>query len=618
SAFIAFTFIFSSLVPPTFAQVIPQTILNLPVPGTLVPLSVGFEPTIIKGLTIHPEDPLKFDFIIDPGDVTFQEAQFKEESTKLIKYFLASLTIPEEELWVNLSPYEKDRVIPEHFAKTEMGRDLLAQDYLLKQITASLMFPESQLGNTFWQRVYSRAQSMFGTTDIPMNTFNKIWIVPEKAYVYEEGQTAFILSSHLKVMLEEDYVAMSHQKDIAESRDPSRDLLAASQQSPVTSGKTGDRRLATGDDKETTKVSTQVIKEILIPEIEKEVNEGKNFANLRQIFNSMILATWYKKSLKESLLGQVYVDQNKVKGIDLQDKQIQKKIYQQYLEAFQKGVYNYIKEETDPATHQVVPRKYFSGGVTGFSAAALVDVQGAAGVRRLSDQVRAEAAREVDDSSDAMIATVKILENIPGAQQGRDIAAAVAPGTQTSGAADVDFAMLSDQLNEISALIKGENAEVLRRIKASTGLADHYPQIYVRMLGSWEKLIRGTQFKINRQRHLTVNDVKELMSQIRYIQEGGMDGKSITGRGGMEADQFESAFPQLVRDAGFRQYDALERKARELLQSLGRQKVGDDFAAAQLTAKQVETKVLDITAQFMRISRDQVRLEDTLDDLGAD
>jgi len=36
---------------------------------------------------------------------------------------------------------------------------------------------------------------------------------------------------------------------------------------------------------------------------EKEVNEGRNFANLRQVFSGMILAVWYKHALKESLLG---------------------------------------------------------------------------------------------------------------------------------------------------------------------------------------------------------------------------------------------------------------------------------------------------------------------------
>ena len=63
---------------------------------------------------------------------------------KLTKYFLASLAIPDDDQWVNLSPYEKDRIIKDDFGKTEMGRDLLAQDYMLKQITASLIYPEEQ------------------------------------------------------------------------------------------------------------------------------------------------------------------------------------------------------------------------------------------------------------------------------------------------------------------------------------------------------------------------------------------------------------------------------------------------------------------------------------------
>lgn len=63
------------------------------------------------------------------------------------------------------------------------------------------------------------------------------------------------------------------------------------------------------------------------------------------------------------LLGKIYVDQNKVAGVDVQDKDVTRKIYNQYLEAFKTGVYNYIKEDYDPATNGLIPRKYFSGGV---------------------------------------------------------------------------------------------------------------------------------------------------------------------------------------------------------------------------------------------------------------
>ncbi len=61
----------------------------------------------------------------------------------------------------------------------------------------------------------------------------------------------------------------------------------------------------------------------------------------------------------------MYADQNKVAGVDIRDPQEASKIYNRYLEAFKTGVYSYIKEEHDPLTREVIPRKYFSGGVVG-------------------------------------------------------------------------------------------------------------------------------------------------------------------------------------------------------------------------------------------------------------
>ncbi len=315
--------------------------LNLPATGTMVSISNSFAPPIIQGLTIHPNNPLNFDFIIDTGDDDLKGEEFKEESTKLIKYFLASLTVPEKELWVNLSPYESDRIIPDALGITEMGRDMLAQDYLLKQLTSSLMYPEDELGEEFWDRVYSKAYEKYGTTDIPINTFNKVWIVPDKAVVYTHEQSVFVGERHLNVMLEEDYLALEKNSGLEDYG--------------IDNMRKGDTEIISG-------ISSEVVREILIPEIEKEVNEGKNFANLRQIFNSMILATWYKKNLKESVLGKVYLDQNKTDGVDVEDKDIKQKIYEQYVESFKKGAYDYIREEYDAETQEIVPRRYFSGG----------------------------------------------------------------------------------------------------------------------------------------------------------------------------------------------------------------------------------------------------------------
>ena len=311
SAIVVITFLATSITPIPKAQA--QGLLGLPEPGTMVSLSAAYQPAIIKGITVHKDNPFLFDFLVDVGQDKMQGEQIKAEGDKLIKYFMATLAIPEKDLWVNLSPYEKDRTVPEALGQTDMGRDLLAQDYILKQLTASLIYPEKELGKKFWDRIYGQIQAKYGNVSIPVNTFNKVWIMADKAEVYEHNQTAFVTASHLKVMLEEDYLAT--QKNVISPP------LAGGARGGVRSQKMDVPPLPNPPHKGggNHELASQVIREIIIPELEKEINTGKNFANLRQIFNSIILASWYKKNLKQSLLNEVYSDKAKVKGIDIKD-----------------------------------------------------------------------------------------------------------------------------------------------------------------------------------------------------------------------------------------------------------------------------------------------------------
>lgn len=321
---------------PSYAQ----AIFQLPTPGTMIPLTPVFEPPLVKGMTLYPQDPFKMDFIISPGEKNLKGDAFKAESEKLIKYFMAALTTPDEEMWVNLSPYEKDRIIADGLSQTAMGRDMLTQDYMLKQLTASLINPKEKLGEEFWRQVHEQT----GLTEIPENNFNKIWIVPQNAKVTIIGDNVFVVDNHLKVMLEEDYLAIN--------------------QNGGEKMKDGKNNPSSIINPQSSNTINNIFRQVILPKIEKEVNEGTTFANLRQMFNSMILATWYKKNLKESILTAQYANQNKINGINIEDKNVKERIYDQYVESFKKGVFDFIKEDYDPTTQTVVTRKYFSGGIT--------------------------------------------------------------------------------------------------------------------------------------------------------------------------------------------------------------------------------------------------------------
>ncbi len=335
---LAGAFIFN-LISPSFAQ---EVDLKLPKPSQIKPISKPFAPAIIRAVTVNPKDPFLFDFIIDKGDSNLDAQAFEDETQKLVKYFLAALTIPENDLWVNLSPYEQDSMVPRVLGVTELGKDLLIEDYYLKQVTASLTNPNTETGKKFWTLAYAKAQELYGTTKVPINTFSKVWIVPDQAVVLEKDGSAFVADSHLKVYLDQDYVAIKKNLD---------------------NKQIGTDKIGKDKAQDINGFSAQIIKEVVLPEIEKEVNTGENFASVRQIYSSAILAAWYKKRLKESLLGRLYADQNKVAGVNAEDMDSGDKIFEKYTAALKTGAYNIIKQDFDLSTQKIVQRKYFSGGV---------------------------------------------------------------------------------------------------------------------------------------------------------------------------------------------------------------------------------------------------------------
>ncbi len=341
SFLIAASFIFTSVIGPQ-AMASPIT---LPAPTAIVPLSQSYSFPVLKGLKFDPADPFNIEFIIDTAD---QRKVTQEEASRLIKYFLAGLTIPEKDVWVNLSPYEQGKIINDNVGETDLGSDLLSQDYILKQLSSSLTYPESDSGKDYWTQVYSKVVEIAHTTNIPVNTFNKVWITPDKAEVYENGNSVFITEATLKTIMEEDYLALK--ENVSDIQSQSKRLT-----------KSTSSTLKEDLINQINKVSSSVMRDLILPKINQEVNSGKNFATLRQIYHSLILGIWFKQKFQDSIY-KAYINQAKITGIDVNDPDARNKVYNLYVEAFQKGVYNYIKQDTEPVTNKKIKRQYISGG----------------------------------------------------------------------------------------------------------------------------------------------------------------------------------------------------------------------------------------------------------------
>ena len=320
---------------PAWAQVLPY----MPPPGQMItPALKPFDLPYIVGMRFSSDNIFNFTFFLNRGNSPAQEDILRREVDKVGKYFLAALTIPEKDLWVNLSPYEQNRIITPELSRTDLGKDLLGEDYVLKQLASSLTYPDSESGKAYWNEINNirvgatpRGRPGQAQGPAPTNSFTKIWIVPGTIKMKEASDRVVITEATLKVMTEEDYLATQKNGVGANNHSPANQSLS------------------------------QAMRNIIVPIIEKEVNTGKHFAHLRQVYRSIILAGWFKKKLKDTIMNQVYFNQKKTLGAENNDPALKEKIYSEYVKAFNQGVYKVVKSQH--VGMKITKRQYFSGGV---------------------------------------------------------------------------------------------------------------------------------------------------------------------------------------------------------------------------------------------------------------
>ena len=264
----------------------------------------------LRGVRYDPTNPFDLDFIISQGDEASVSTQ---DRCRIVRYFLTALTVPEDKLWVNLSPYEQDRIIDDSLVGTEMGEVLLEQDYFLKQLASSLTHPDTPLGRAYWDAVPSRAQASSklhsqAHRQVEIVDLSRIWIKPESLSIYDGGNTVFISDAVLKAESDGQW------------------------------------------------------KTPLLSVIKQDVNTGRNFAPLRQMMYSSILAQWFKRKFAGALY-QFYYDSGKTAGLDVSDPELKEEIFKRYVKAFESGAYDITRKVTDEKG-RLKKRQYFCGGAS--------------------------------------------------------------------------------------------------------------------------------------------------------------------------------------------------------------------------------------------------------------
>ncbi|MCX5704009.1 MAG: HEAT repeat domain-containing protein, partial [Candidatus Omnitrophica bacterium] len=292
-----------------------------------------FRPLHLRYLSYNPLEN-NFKLFIDKGSIKNpQTSEVENTTTQLMQYFFIGLSLPNDSFWVNLRPDSPDNIIDDWLAQTDVGKIMLESDLQLKKDTAKATSPETPEGKRYWDNLYKKTEELFGNENISIPTLTRPWIVPGEIIIRETTDSAYIYKATLKVMLEQDYLKDSATYNFSDPR-----LKALNE------------------------YSSQLIRELIIPKLTKEVNTSKRYASLRQAYYSLILAQWFKARFYGK--GGLYswlIDKKDLTNLTSQDNWSKQDYFKQYQKSFKDGEYN-LKEPIQTPFGQSV-RSYFSGGM---------------------------------------------------------------------------------------------------------------------------------------------------------------------------------------------------------------------------------------------------------------
>lgn len=300
-------------------------------------ISEEYIPPTLRTLIVKPGNSSNyFDFIVDTGDYKYGDAyDVTRVAQDMVRYFFTGITVPDENFWVNLNPLQPDNVLSGVLRYTDVGRLFMEIDLKLKKDAARFTDPQNEIGRAYWDEVYRRLRNE-GQSNYQVPVSQRLWIIPDKADVYEKGNSATIVQAKLRVCLESEYLRRN--RDIAIVNDM----------------RTVDR---VGD------IASDAMNEIVIPAIEYQVNYSKDYASLRQVYNALILAEYYKQRYcGKNGPYSGYIDRSYMDNLEAKVPWSGKHIFEEYVHSYKSGEYSRYQNEWDGIYGQV-SRHYFSGGI---------------------------------------------------------------------------------------------------------------------------------------------------------------------------------------------------------------------------------------------------------------
>ena len=303
-------------------------------------LEDGFPP-VVGGISFPLDNPMQIGFSLhyDASQPPPSNQEQEELARRLGSYLNTCLVLTGDKLNVTLNPLDANCGLPDLLRCTELGRDMLGQDIVLKIRTAAHMHPESESGASFWESV----ESFLGDTQALDLAF-RVWVVPDAAEVRKSSKDGrghvAIEKFSLKVLCEDDYQTLQKYHALQ------------GQSMPASLGY--DQRVLSA------------FSEFVLPAIQEEVRLGPRFGLLRQMLSVLVVAKWIMdSSLAEPLTRAGFLRSNAPDkyGLNSVDEAVIREMKDLYLRLFSDGIWRWSRPHLGTGTNTAQKRLYVAGGI---------------------------------------------------------------------------------------------------------------------------------------------------------------------------------------------------------------------------------------------------------------
>lgn len=278
--------------------------------------------------------------------------------------FVTGLSLTNDKFWVNLNPWEPNRVIDEQLARTDVGRIMLEADLQMKKDFCNYANPcTNETGKALWSLLEKKQKTLVqmcmekfpgeikDIINVRFGAATRYWIIPDEVNILTNGTEIYITNSTLNIrsesLVEHSLFVLDNQDNNSLSKGCLDELNSSA--------------------KEFSRYSREIQDRMILPFVVADVNHDEKYEDLRNVYNSLALAESYKGKIAPEIdvfQGNLHTSMNST-GLDALVSWNPKEIWEKYVYSIKNGEYKCWQNNTVIVANEILMERkpYSTGGV---------------------------------------------------------------------------------------------------------------------------------------------------------------------------------------------------------------------------------------------------------------